>query len=124
MRRLRLVAVGLAVAGCGALPPAVTWDSTRNLGCTLEPVTGTLVDIGGRTVLTDGHWLEDTLQDRLFVRWPTGWDVRSSLGGLDVVNPTGTVQYRTASTVSLPAAAAPPEYVPRIEEGALLICPL
>ena len=65
------------------------------------------------------------LQSPLFLRWPAGWQVRSSHGGLDVLDPTGTVRYRTGTGVSLDAAAGGADRpgMPRIEGGGLLVCP-
>jgi hypothetical protein len=114
--------LALVVAGCGPAAPDVTWDSAGVVGCALEAVTGTLVDIGGHTALADARWL-GPLGSPLFVRWPAGWQVRSSPGGLDVLDATGTVRYRTGSDVALYAAATGTG-IARIEGGGLLVCPL
>src|SRR3954454_13162117 len=128
MGRLGLVAVALAVAGCEAVAPLpqVTWDSTGGTMCTLEGVSGTLVDVDGHTAIADPHYLSDARQGSLFVRWPAGWQVRSSPGGLDVLDGTGTVRYQTGTAVSLSAAfptADNESFWPRIEGGGLLVCP-
>ena len=123
--RVRVAFVALVVvvlAGCGALGPDVTWDST-NMGCTLEPVEGALVDVAGRTSLENPRYLNNALEGPLFVRWPAGWQVRSSAPGLDVVDAAGTVRYRTGENVSL-SVSFDAMHIPGAgpEDGALLAC--
>ena len=130
-RRARRIWLGstlaLAVAACVTSTASdVTWKPSDNVAaCTLAPVEGMLVDIDGRTAITGATFHSNPLPDPLFVRWPDGWQVRIVLGGLEVLDATGTIQARTGNHVAVGAAAgaAYSPGSPVIVDGALLACP-
>jgi hypothetical protein len=104
----------------------VTWKpSSDNVGCILGSVTGTLVDVDGRTAIADAQFHGPLAETPLLIRWPDGWQVRRGPGGLEVLDAVGSIQARTGTAVAVVVATGAPGSPgsPFIVDGALLACP-
>ena len=119
--------LALVLAAC--LPPSasdLTWKpSGAFVSCTFAQVEGKLVAIDGRTAIVGARFMNIALPEPLFVRWPEGWQVRSVLGELEIVNAAGSFVGRTGNFVAIDAAAgaAGSPGSPNIVDGVLLACP-
>lgn len=146
VREVAAIGVALLVVASGVVAislsrpaggPAVTWQLSGDVGCTLEPVTGTLADRGGRTVLEAPRWqgpfpavpltaVSASAPDPILVRWPAGWTVTGvfgGLGGLEVANASGKVEAHTGELVAVWITSQAQPGMPDVVDGSLFACP-
>jgi hypothetical protein len=108
----------LSVAGCGFA--AFLQPTDEVVGCTLEPVTGTLEFENGHAVLRHPA-VFGPLQDPLPVKWPAGWQLRESPDGGQVIDRRGKLQATAGEVIAVYAQSN--NGSPLIENGVLLACP-
>jgi hypothetical protein len=116
---LTAVACSAILGGCSLL--ANFGPTPEPVGCTLEPVTGTLVLEGGVLLLRNAA-LFGNLADPLPVRWPQGWQVVLGSDGASLFDARGKLQGQAGSTVAVYAQSETGS--PLIENGVLVACPM